>query len=863
MIDCFIPFNDARTAINSISLLQACPLVKNIHLMYRGAEPVTKLPPRCYWLKIDRLTSSDAIQTISYAAQSSHLLLRLKSTPFELSYKALERMIQFLEDPMAGLAYSNFYEWKDGKKQKHPVIDYQAGSVRDDFDFGSLLMFNTIQFKAASYTCFEIGDTFNYAGLYMVRLFLSINARIIHIDEYLYTETEKGLRESGEKQFDYVDPRNREAQQEMEEAFTSYLEDFGAHLLPVKQKIDVSKADFDYTASVVIPVRNRVRTIEDAIRSALNQKTKFKYNILVVDNHSDDGTTAVIERYKDNPTVIHLQPERTDLGIGGCWDLAVNHPSCGRFAVQLDSDDLYSGPSTLQRIIDKFQKGHYGMVIGSYRMTDFDLNTLPPGIITHREWTDQNGHNNALRINGFGAPRAFYTPLLRKIGFPNVSYGEDYAVCLAISRSYPIGRIYAPIYLCRRWEGNSDAVLSIEQINANNTFKDNIRTRELFIRKAVVRRKTLIASDEYGLIDQEKLENKLQKFIDRQLKNWTLAGTNHAALKKEVLTDVMNINDVEISIQFNPARMISTGAKIDKESIWKRPCFLCKENRPHEQKTFDSFEDYDILVNPYPVLPNHLTIPFTEHEPQMVTEPIEAFIKQFMMIPHSYAIFYNGALCGASAPDHLHYQAAPLKYIPLITFYNSKLCEKVPIDRMEEKFKFEERDTDYLEANLYKVNHYLCPLFSLETNIDIRSLSMIQKLLHNLPKHAGEAEPRFNMIAWRTVEMLTIIIIPRNKHRPDCYNAKGDKQLLISPGALDMAGILVAARKEDFDKIDEKQILQIFHECGLSEQETEEVIRRYEADDQDYEKKDDEEEEDADLLDSYKYWRNTDNELLN
>ena len=268
-------------------------------------------------------------------------------------------------------------------------------------------------------------------------------------------------------------------------------------------------------------------------------------------------------------------------------------------------------------------------------------------------------------------------------------------------------------------------------------------------------------------------------------------------------------------------------------------------------------------MNPYPVLPNHLTIPFTEHEPQMVTEPIEAFIKQFMMIPHSYAIFYNGALCGASAPDHLHYQAAPLKYIPLITFYNSKLCEKVPIDRMEEKFKFEERDTDYLEANLYKVNHYLCPLFSLETNIDIRSLSMIQKLLHNLPKHAGEAEPRFNMIAWRTVEMLTIIIIPRNKHRPDCYNAKGDKQLLISPGALDMAGILVAARKEDFDKIDEKQILQIFHECGLSEQETEEVIRRYEADDQDYEKKDDEEEEDADLLDSYKYWRNTDNELLN
>ncbi|MCE2617430.1 DUF4922 domain-containing protein [Phocaeicola oris] len=859
MIDCFIPFADKESTSQTIQLFQSCPLIQNIHILYTGETPNISLPNHCFLLKVDRLTSSNTMLSISDSVQSSHMLLYFKSTPPELSYKALHRMAQHLEDPTAGMAYSNYYEIKDGKVQKHPVIDYQIGSLRDDFDFGPLIMFNSKAFKDAVYDVFEGGDTLPYAGWYAVRLFISIHYRIIHINEYLYSQIEEDLRISGEKQFDYVNPQNQKVQKDMEQACAFFLAEYEADISPIKEKLDLTKGDFEYTASVIIPVRNRVKTIKDAIGSVLSQKAKFKFNVLIIDNHSDDGTTEAIDEFKENPLVVHLIPERTDLGIGGCWDYAVNQPNCGRFAVQLDSDDLYSGPTTLQQIVDKFKKEHCGMVIGSYRMCDFNLNTLPPGIIDHKEWTDKNGMNNALRVNGLGAPRAFYTPLIRKIGFPNVSYGEDYAVGLAISRSYKIGRIYIPIYLCRRWEGNSDHALSIEQTNVNNTYKDSIRTRELMIRKGLGHLRNKMFDDETRFLNEGRKAKELEKSINKQIKMWTLAKSNHDNLK-DVSVDEIKVDGIPMMIQFNPARMVSTGAKVDKKSIEKRPCFLCESNRPPQQQVLNTMDGLDILINPYPILPGHLTIAEQKHIPQKTIDPVEDFIKLFVLIPDTYAIFYNGAKCGASAPDHMHYQAVPIKYIPLIKFYESNKIEKELIDRKEEIWKTEKERT-YMEARLYKVTNYLCPLLCLEFDNDIDCNSMLQCVLESLPVHENEEEARFNLIAWKIdIEKIAVIVIPRSKHRPDCYSAKGDKQLMISPGALDMSGIIVTARQEDFNKIDEKEIKHIIKECGLSKKEMEESIERYEQTEDENNEFDDEFDNEFDIDD---YWNKYGNKLPN
>ena len=356
------------------------------------------------------------------------------------------------------------------------MIDYQEGSLRNDFDFGKLLFIRTSALKKAVR---QASGVYNHAGLYDVRLNISRAYPIVHVNEYLYTAKEKDTRSSGQKLFDYVDPRNREVQKEMERACTAYLKAIGAYLKPEFAKVDFTEELFPVEASVIIPVRNRVKTIEDAIRSVLNQETSFPFNLIIIDNHSTDGTSERIRKYADGGKVIHLLPERTDLGIGGCWNVGIHHPKCGKFAIQLDSDDVYSGNSTLQKIVDVFYAQQCGMVIGSYRMTNFQMEEIPPGVIDHKEWTPDNGRNNALRINGLGAPRAFYTPLIRRINFPNSSYGEDYAVGLRLSRDYQIGRIYEVLYLCRRWEDNSDASLSIEQTNRNNLYKDRLRTWEL------------------------------------------------------------------------------------------------------------------------------------------------------------------------------------------------------------------------------------------------------------------------------------------------------------------------------------------------------------------------------------------------
>lgn len=408
-------------------------------------------------------------------------LLYTGANALEIGYQALDRFVEIAAMTGAGLLYSDYYTEIDGEQQRVPTIDYQEGSLRDDFNFGSVLFYRTSVLREAA-AGFDMD--FNAAGLYDLRLRASRLAPVVHVNEYLYSDVTTDNRKSGEKLFDYVDPRNRASQIEMEKACTAHLKAIGAYLEPRFKDINIEDGEFPVEASVIIPVRNRVKTIADAVKSALSQTTDFAYNVIVIDNHSTDGTSEILEKIAaEDPRLIHLRPERNDLGIGGCWNFGVNDPRCGKFAVQLDSDDIYSDRNTLAKVVAAFKDLKCGMVVGTYSLTDFHGNPLPPGVIDHREWTPDNGRNNALRINGLGAPRAFYTPLLRKIHLPNTSYGEDYAVALAISREHQIGRVYDVLYLCRRWEGNSDSALSIDKVNANNLYKDRIRTWEVAARR--------------------------------------------------------------------------------------------------------------------------------------------------------------------------------------------------------------------------------------------------------------------------------------------------------------------------------------------------------------------------------------------
>ncbi len=433
------------------------------------------------FLQVESFTSTKAIQSIAKEITSDYVIFIIKDTQIDFSAYSIERFVNVADNTGAGIVYSDYYEIKENKLSKHPVIEYQLGSLRDDFNFGPVLLIRTEALKKA---VSNFTDDFNFAGLYDLRLKISQNYPFIRIQEYLYTAIETDNRKSGEKQFDYVDPKNRQVQLEMEQAVTNHLKQIGAFLEPTFKPIEIENDEFEFEASVVIPVRDRAKTIGDAIKSVLKQETDFKFNLIIVDNHSTDGTTDVIKQAVDkDKRVVHIIPERKDLQIGGCWNEGIMNKKCGRFSVQLDSDDIYANENTLQKIVDKFKQEKCAMVIGSYKLTDFDLNEIPPGLIDHKEWTPDNGKNNALRINGLGAPRAFYTPVLREIKIPNVSYGEDYAVGLEISRNYQIGRIYDPIYLCRRWDGNSDAALGIEKVNANNFYKDKIRTIEVLARQ--------------------------------------------------------------------------------------------------------------------------------------------------------------------------------------------------------------------------------------------------------------------------------------------------------------------------------------------------------------------------------------------
>ena len=484
-ISLFVPFDGQKHSIQLLSAISSSKLVKDIFLLVPRTG-IRKIEG-CKNLVVPNLHSSKTIRTISKNSSGEYTLFITKDTRIDPGIFCLERFYQVAENSGAGFVYSDYFAISGGRIDECSLIDYQLGSIRDDFNFGPLLFINTSVLKKASAANKK---NYKFAGLYDLRLKISQKHSIIRIPEFLYTAEDRDKRKSGEKQFDYVNPKNRSVQLEMESAATEHLKKIKALVKPKLKSIKLSEENFKREASVIIPVKNRVKTIQQAIQSALKQKTNFDFNIIVVDNHSDDGTTNLIDYISDrDKKVIHLKPIRRDLGIGGCWNEAVHHPECGRFAVQLDSDDIYADAKSLQKILDTFYKEKCGMVIGTYRLTNFNLEEITPGIVDHKEWTPHNGMNNALRINGLGAPRAFYTPLLRKIKVPNVSYGEDYFLGLSISREYKIGRIYQPVYICRRWEGNSDADLSSDTQNKFNHYKDNLRTLEILARQKLNMRK--------------------------------------------------------------------------------------------------------------------------------------------------------------------------------------------------------------------------------------------------------------------------------------------------------------------------------------------------------------------------------------
>ncbi|MGG6544915.1 UNVERIFIED_CONTAM: DUF4922 domain-containing protein [Prevotella sp. 15_C9] len=796
-IDCFLPCEDLRAAEKLTEPFRSCSAVEQVYLLISDdMEATMRLPENVKTIATDYFLSAKTMCAMAHHASADYVLFCMKSSPVIPGHHALERLLQVASATGAKMVYADRYSVEDGKMVKHPTIDYQAGSVRDDFDFGSLVLIATDGLK--EYERYIGTNDYKFAGWYDLRLFLSRVGKIFHLNEYLYIEEENDLRASGEKQFDYVNPRNRDVQIEMEKTVTNHLSAMGA-LIDTEKYIqpDFKEDGFEVEASVVIPVFNREKTIHDAVESALKQQTDFKYNVIVVDNHSTDSTTAILSKMaRTDERLIHLIPHRNDLGIGGCWNYAIDDARCGRFAVQLDSDDLYSSNATLRKIVHAFREQKAAMIIGSYRMCDFELNTLPPGLIDHAEWTEANGCNNALRINGLGAPRAFYTPLAREIRFPNTSYGEDYAVGLAFSRQYRIGRIYEELYLCRRWGGNSDAALSVEKINSNNLYKDRIRTIELLARQEL---------NKGG--DEENAE-ELKPFFYSQLDKWNDAKKRYADLKS-VHTRTLG----ELETQFNPARMVSTGAKIDKIAIATRPCFLCGFNRPEEQMVKSFNEEFDILVNPFPILPIHFTIACKQHQPQRIAGHYATLHRLANAYP-GWMFFYNGPKCGASAPDHLHFQGGSSNTLPLRRMWN----------RLNDNAEVLLRQNEHESISLIKDFAY--PAIVIRSRSVTTDEQMFRMVYDALPLCNGDAEPMMNIIVWKDGADTLSIVFPRRKHRPDCYFASGEKQYLISPGALDMGGLLILPRKEDFDRITAEHLKEIMSEVVLSSEQMEKVSEK-------------------------------------
>lgn len=799
-IDLFLPCEYIDDAQNALSVLHEYKTVQHIHFLVSADFAAHhQVPEGCTFVITDRLESSNTIASIAENTDADYVMICTRHTTIGWGNNTLERFLRVADDTDAVMVYADHYKMVEGKMEEHPVIDYQSGSLRDDFDFGSLWC---IKAQAlADYIAQSDREEYQFAALYDLRLYLSRVGEIFHLNEFLYSEAELDTRKSGEKQFDYVNPRNREVQIEMEKACTQHLGKVGALIdTTFYRQPDFGEQDFEYEASVIIPVFNREKTVADAVKSALGQKANFKFNVIVVNNHSTDRTGEILDELKaDN--LIQIVPERTDLGIGGCWNEAINSSFCGKFAVQLDSDDLYSSPKTLQKIVDAFYKQKAAMIIGSYRMCDFDLNTLPPGLIDHKEWTDENGCNNALRINGLGAPRAFFTPLVRQIQFPNTSYGEDYALGLAFSRRYRIGRIYDELYLCRRWGGNSDAALSVEKVNANNLYKDRLRTMELKARQHMLQGKVDIMED-----------SSISRFFNRQLEVWTDARHRFRDLKH---VETRQFSD-QLKLQWNPARIVSTGARIDKKTLGERPCFLCDKNRPKEQMSKQIDEKFHLLVNPFPILPVHFTIPARKHQPQLIYKNYGE-MHRFISLHSDLMVFYNGPKCGASAPDHLHFQAGTNGILPLQTNWQRLSRNLTDIISLND------------EEKISVVRNFIVPAFVIISKSAESDEALFRRLYKAMPQRGDETEPMMNIISWRKGEEFISVVIPREKHRPEAYFAEGDAQFVVSPGALDMSGLIITPREEDFRKLTEEKALSLLQECGVSEEKMNAIIAKLKA----------------------------------
>ena len=809
-IDLFLPCEDLDVAQKALLELHDNKTVQHINLLVSADFAAShQVPDGCTFIVVDRLESSNTVSSIAENTDADYVIICTKATPIRWGLYALERFLRTADDTGAVMVYSDHYSVQEGKLEKHPVIDYQAGSLRDDFDFGSLWLVKAQ--NLLDYAAQQDRQEYQFAGLYDLRLYLSRVGEIFHINEFLYTEDELDTRKSGEKQFDYVNPRNREVQIEMEKACTHHLEKVGALVdTNYYRQPDFDEQEFEYEASVIIPVFNREKTIADAVESALSQKTSFKFNVIVVNNHSTDRTGEILSEIahemeerndKQAGRLVQIVPDRNDLGIGGCWNMAINSDHCGKFAVQLDSDDLYSSPKTLQKIVDAFHKQKAAMMIGSYRMCDFDLNTLPPGLIDHKEWTEDNGCNNALRINGLGAPRAFFTPLVRQIQFPNTSYGEDYALGLVFSRRYRIGRIYDELYLCRRWGGNSDAALSIDKVNANNLYKDRLRTMELKARQQMLQGKADIMED-----------SSISRFFNRQMEKWADARHRFRDLKH---VETHQLSD-QLKVQWNPARIVSTGAKIDKKTLGDRPCFLCDKNRPKEQISKQIDERFLLLVNPFPILPIHFTIPARKHQPQSIYKNYGE-MHRFLSLHSELMVFYNGPKCGASAPDHLHFQAGTSGILPLQANWQ-RLSRNL---------------TDIISLNddekIALIHDFVVPAFVIISKSEDSDEALFQRLYKSMPVRGDETEPMMNIIAWRKGDEYISVVIPREKHRPEAYFAEGDAQMMVSPGALDMSGLIITPREEDFRKLTEESATAILQECGVSTDKMNSIVTKLKA----------------------------------
>lgn len=674
-----------------------------------------------YTVLLKGTTTAAVARAAAEALASGSEFVALTTKAVELTDAgALVRAVDFGH---AALAYSDY---SDADGNTVALIDCLS-PLRDDFATGPLIATSA---EALAEAVAEIPEGLEHAALYALRLALSRRGFVSRIPSPAYRLLAEDAAAAG--QFDYVDPRNRAVQIEMERVVTDHLSRIGALSDPnTFPPEDVDAGTYEVEASVVIPVRNRVATVGDAVKSALSQVTDFSFNVIVVDNRSTDGTSELLAGMAEaDPRFVHIVPGRTDLGIGGCWNVAIDSPRCGRYAVQLDSDDLYNSPATLQRIVDTFRRERAAMVIGSYTLTDFCLRPIPPGLIDHREWTPENGANNLLRVNGAGAPRAFLTSVARRERFPNVSYGEDYAMVLALSGRRRTARIFAPLYLCRRWEGNSDASPTPGQINLNNLYKDSLRRDET---------------------NRRLLEN----FHRRQLEAWPEAAAAYAALDA-ALTRRVDTRFGPVTLQHNPGRVRSTAVNLAEA----RPCFLCDENRPTSQQAL-YWRDFAIMVNPYPIFPQHFTVVSRSHRPQALDRNGLTLMAELADRYHGFTVFFNGARCGASVPDHRHFQMVPSR------------CVAAWDNPSNPALRF----TGLAEAKAWVAG---------------RDDTMLNILCKATPDHETE---------W--------LLYDRKAHRPACFH---DGSLMVSPGALDMAGTFVMPRRADFESATAADIEKIITE---------------------------------------------------